>query len=129
MFGGIERSIKSILSDIVGNVQHIVRSEVRLARAEAVEQLQATVRSVAVLAAGAVVVVLALAMLLLACVYLLALVVPPWAAALIVASVTGASGGVLVMAGLKRMRQITPGLPKTATSIQETIEWAKSAAK
>ena len=39
MFQVVERSIGSLVNDIVGNVQQIIRSEVRLAKAEVREEL------------------------------------------------------------------------------------------
>src|SRR3954470_2083896 len=99
-----ERTIADVLSDIVGNIQQIVRAEVRLAKAELQEDL-IRVKSAAVLfAVGAVAGVLGVAFVLLAAVWALALVVVPWAAALIVGVVVAAIAGLCVMSALKGLK-------------------------
>ena len=127
--GGIGRSIGSVLTDIVGNIREIIGAEIRLAKAEARAELNAAVRSAVWLLAGGMIAFLALAFLLLACVHLLSIVVPPWAAALIVGGVCGVIGGVLIAAGLSRIRAVPPGLPRTAATIRENIQWAKASEK
>ena len=52
--GGRERPMTEVFKDIIGNVQEMVRSEVRLARAEMRDEVSKTARSGAMLAAGAV---------------------------------------------------------------------------
>ena len=47
MFQVVERSIGSLVNDIVGNVQEIIRSEVRLAKAEVTEELTKARRAMA----------------------------------------------------------------------------------
>ena len=51
--GGRERPMTEVLKDIIGNVQEMVRSEVRLARVELREEASKTARAGAMLAAGA----------------------------------------------------------------------------
>jgi uncharacterized membrane protein YqjE len=71
-----DRSISSVLSDIVGNIQQIVRAEVRLAKAEVREEAVKAKRGVVLLGAGAVGFLFAVGFLLLALVYALATVWP-----------------------------------------------------
>ena len=54
-----DRSIASVLSDIVGNVQEIVRAEVRLAKTEVREEIGKARRGLMFVAAGATAAVLA----------------------------------------------------------------------
>ncbi len=93
MAGEGERSIAAVLTDIVGNVQQIVRAEIRLATLEVRHEIGKARRSVTLLIIGGAIAVLALAFVLLACVYALATVVAPWIAALIVAAAAGIVGG------------------------------------
>src|SRR5262249_53093619 len=123
MFDVVERSIASVLKDIVGNLQEIIRAEVRLAKAEVGEQLTMARRAMVLVAAGALFAVLALACLLLCIVYVLAHFVPAWLAALIVALGVGAIAGALVAIGASQLKRIPLSPGRTVTSVQENIQW------
>lgn len=129
MSGAGERSIAAVIGDIAGNLQDLVRSEIRLAKVEAKADMGAAARAAMFVAAGGGVAILALALAALAGVYALALVVPPWAAALIVAGVAAAIGGVLLATGFTKIRRMNAILPRTAAAIKESVEWAKPSAK
>jgi uncharacterized membrane protein YqjE len=79
-----ERSVSDVLQDIFGNVQDIVRSEVRLAKVEIQTEAGKTARAAKSLVAGAVLGLYAGGLLLLAAVYRLSIVLAPWLAALVV---------------------------------------------
>src|SRR5262245_34555206 len=104
MFAVVERSIASLLKDIIGNVQQIIRSEVRLAKAEAAEELSKFRRAIVLLAIGGLLATLALGCLLLGAVYLLAHVVQPWVAAVLVALGVGAIAGALIAVGARQLK-------------------------
>jgi apolipoprotein N-acyltransferase len=125
----VGRSIADVFKDIVGNVQQIIRAEVRLAKTEVRDELLKMKRGVTIIAAGGVIGILAIGVLLLAAVYALSLVLPPWAAALIVAVVTAAIAGVCVMTGIKQLKRVTLPPAKTVATVQENIQWAKTRAK
>jgi uncharacterized membrane protein YqjE len=124
-----QRSITTILTDIVGNVQQIVRAEIRLATLEVRQEVGKARRSASLLIIGSAIAVLALAFGLLACVYLLTTVVAPWAAALIVAAGAGIVAGTLVAVGMKRMQQVAIAPPRTMAAIEENIQWAKTSTR
>jgi uncharacterized membrane protein YqjE len=124
-----DRSLSSVLSDIVGNVQQIVRAEVRLAKAEVREEAGKAKRGVMLLGAGVVGFMFAGGFLLLAAVYALATVWPAWAAALVVAVGAAAVGGMIVTAGVSNLKSISLAPPRTVSTIQENIEWAKTRAR
>jgi uncharacterized membrane protein YqjE len=129
MFQVVERSIGSLVNDIVGNVQEIIRSEVRLAKAEVTEELTKARRAMIWLVAGAVIATMAFGFLLLTAVYVLAHFVQPWVAALIVALGSGAIGGALAAVGASQMKRVSLPPPRTITSVQENLQWAKAQAK
>jgi uncharacterized membrane protein YqjE len=129
MFQVVERSIGSLVNDIVGNVQEIIRSEVRLAKAEVTEELTKARRAVIWLVAGAVIAMMAFGFLLLTVVYVLAHFFQPWVAALIVALGSGAIGGALAAVGASQMKRVSLPPPRTITSVQENLQWAKAQAK
>ena len=127
MAAGI-RSIPEILQDVLTNIQDIVRAEVRLAKAELGEELNAARSGGLLVGVGAVAAIFSALFLLLACVYALALVVPNWAAALIVAAAVGVAAAVTLGVGLKRLKTIQAA-PKTAASLKENVRWAKELTK
>jgi uncharacterized membrane protein YqjE len=129
MFQVVERSIGSLVNDIVGNVQEIIRSEVRLAKAEVTEELTKARRAMIWLVAGAVLATMAFGFLLLTAVYVLEHFFQPWVAALIVALGSGAIGGALAAVGASQMKRVSLPPPRTITSVQENLQWAKAQAK
>ena len=122
-----ERSIADVIGDVVGNVQQIVRAEMRLARAELREDVIKVKRGATLVAAGALVGILAIGFVLLAAVYGLATVVAPWLAALIVAASAGLIAAACIVGGLKSFNDL--GLPRTAATLEENIQWAKTRVK
>jgi uncharacterized membrane protein YqjE len=127
MAAGI-RSIPEILQDVLTNIQDIVRAEVRLAKAELGEELNAARSGGLLIGIGAVAAIFSTLFLLLACVYALARVVPDWAAALIVAAAVGIAAAVTLSLGLKRLKTIRAA-PKTAASLKENVQWARQLTK
>jgi uncharacterized membrane protein YqjE len=119
-----ERPISTVLYDIVSNVQEIIRSEMRLARTEFSEELGRMRSAGLLLGAGALLAIFGVLFVLVAIVYALSLVIPAWAAALIVAVAVGALAGILLGAGLKRIKAVRAA-PKTTASLKENVEWAK----
>ena len=117
MAAGI-RSIPDILHDVLANIQDIVRAEVRLAKAELGEELNAARSGALLIGAGAIAAIFSALFLLLACVYALGRVVPNWAAAV------GVAAAVTLGLGLKRFKTIQAA-PKTAASLKENVRWAK----
>ena len=102
------RSLSDVLQDIIGNVQEIVRSEVRLAKTEIREEAAKAKSSMLLLGAGAVTAIFAILFLLLMIVSALALVMPSWAASLIVGAILAVVASVVLTTGVRRFRQIQP---------------------
>jgi hypothetical protein len=119
-----DRPISSVLSDIVGNLQRMVRAEFRLAKSEVTEELGKARSAGLWLGAGAVMLILSVAFALLAAVYALTLVLPAWAAALIVAAATGLIAAGCVGFGISKFKA-THAIPKTTASLEENVAWAK----
>jgi uncharacterized membrane protein YqjE len=124
-----DRSITRVLTDILGDLQQIVRAEVRLAKVELREELGKAKRGATLMLAGALVAMLALGLVLLSAVYGLATVWPPWAAALAVAAGAGAVGLGLVVSGRKQISAVELPPQKTAETVRENLQWAKTRAK
>jgi uncharacterized membrane protein YqjE len=123
-----DRSISSVLQDIVGNVQDIVRGEVRLAKTELREELVKAKSAAILMAVGAVAAIFAVLFILLAIASALDKVMPEWAATLCVAVGIGIVASIAISTALKRFRTIN-AVPKTAASMKENVEWAKQLTK
>jgi nitrate/nitrite transporter NarK len=120
-----DRAMSNVLQDIIGNVQEIVRSEVRLAKAEVKQETSKAGKAAGILAGGGVFGLYAGGFLLLAIAYALSLVVPPWLAALLTALLAGMIAGIMVVIGRKQLKQVDPKPEKTIESVKENIAWAK----
>ena len=118
------RPISAVLTDIVGNFQHIVRSEMRLAKTELTEELAKSRSAAIMLGVGALLLTFSVLFVLLAAVYALSLVVPGWMAALIVGAGVGLIAAVCVALGISRFKRVRAA-PKTAATVKENVEWAK----
>jgi len=129
VFSVVERSISSLLKDIVGNLQQIIRAEVRLAKVEVGEELSKARQAIVLLVIGGLFGAMALAFLLLGAVYLLAHVVQLWVAAILVAIGAGTIGGAMVAVGVRQIKRVSLPPARTVTSVQENIQWAKAQAR
>ncbi len=121
MSGAGDRSLTAVLKDIAGNVQELVRSEIRLARVEVQTQVGAAVRGAMFVVIGGAFALLALAFVSLAGVYLLSTVVEAWVAALIVAGTAAIIGGLVVGVGIRQMKQVRLALPRTVATLKESV--------
>ena len=119
-----DRPISQVLGDIAGNVQQLVRAELRLAKAELKEDVSVTKRAALLSGAGALSGSLALVCLCLALVFALALVMPAWAAALLVAIIVAAVAGLCFMAAKRQFAKL--GMPRTIASVQESVQWVQT---
>lgn len=128
MTGEGQRSIATVLTDIVGNVQHIVQAEIRLAKVEVRQEVDQVTRGAARLLIGGAVAALALGFVLLSGVYALSTVVAPWMAALIVGAVSAGVGAAVIAAGMKQL-QVTIPPPRTVAAIEENFQWTNAPTK
>jgi uncharacterized membrane protein YqjE len=119
-----ERPVSEVLHDIAGNVQDIVRAELRLAKTEVTAEVTRAGSAGMMVGLGILMLGVSGLFALLAIVYALSLVMPSWAAALIVAAGEGLMAAVFVGIGIKRFKA-TRAVPRTRESIKENVEWAK----
>jgi uncharacterized membrane protein YqjE len=122
-------STRSILQDVMNDVSNIMRAEVRLARAEIREDLQAVTRTATMLGGAAVSGLLAAGALTACVIAALALVMPVWLAALIVGVFLALVAGGFFAGGRARMKQIKPPLQETKEQVRGDYEWVKQQIK
>jgi uncharacterized membrane protein YqjE len=123
------RSVPEVLQDIVGNIQEIIRSEFRLAKAEIKVEASKAASPIKLSLVGSVLGFYALGFLLYTAVVGLSLVVAPWLAALIVSSVLTVISLALVSAGIKRFKHVRTVPERTIETMKENVQWAKNQIK
>jgi uncharacterized membrane protein YqjE len=113
-----------VIKDIIANVQGMVRSEIRLAKAELREEAAKTSAAAKLLGIGAGLGLFAAAFFLTTIALLLALVMPAWAATLILAVVLGIGAAMMFSKG--RAQLTLPKPQKTIENVKENVEWMKN---
>ena len=121
-----ERPLKDVVQGIIGNIQDIIRSEVRLAKAEIADQAAKARSALTLMGVGALTGIFSVALLLVTCVLALATVLPAWMAALIVAGVIGIVAAILTSVGVRRLRTVHPVPERAIHTVKENVRWAKA---
>ena len=125
----VDRTFSDVLQDILRNLQEIVRSEVRLAKAEIRDEAVQAGSSALWVAAGAVAALCAWMFLSWTAVYALAAFMSMWAATLAVAVTLAIVAGVLLVIGMRRFKRIQPIPARTVETLKENLEWMKQSTK
>jgi acyl-CoA reductase-like NAD-dependent aldehyde dehydrogenase len=124
-----DRSISDVLQDILRNVQEILRSEVRLAKAEIREEATQAASSALWVTVGVVVLLSAWMFLLWTAAYALAAIMPMWSATVVIAIAIAGAGSALIAIGIRRFTQVKPMPERTIESLKENLEWMKQPTK
>jgi hypothetical protein len=119
-----ERSISAVLTDIVRNIQEIVRGEIRLATSEAREELWSARVPGSLILAGTVAGAFSVFFLLLAAFTALSRVMAAWAAGVCVAVPLAVIALACCGMGARRLHKARPAV-KALASVKENLEWAK----
>jgi uncharacterized membrane protein YqjE len=112
-----QTSLMDALARLIDGVQLLVREHLQLARVEVKHDLRALARNLAPALLGAPVLLSGWLLLMMAVAF--ALPLPAWAACGIVALANLALGAALVRAGLQRLVESPPVLPRTAEELKK----------
>jgi xanthine/uracil permease len=124
------RGVGDLLGDLGRQVSTLVRKEIDLARVEVTSSVGRASRGAAMAGAGGVVLYAGLLVLLAAIVFgLIEAGLDAWLAALIVAVVVLAIGGVLTMTGVKQIQTTEMAPKQTAETVRENVEYVKEQMK
>ena len=117
--------IGALLASVAGDLQELLRGELRLARAEFDQKLHRVILAAIWLLGGALVAFAGLVVVLQGVAAALALVLPTWAASLIVGVLIVAIGGGLAWSGLKMLslKALTPD--RTTANLQKDFRVVK----
>ena len=113
-----------MLRDVAMDVQELLRSEVRLAKAEVSEQAGRVKSAAGLMGAAAAMALLAGICLVVGCIAVLAQVMPVWAAALVMGFLLGALGALLYARGRDRLNDFH-AMPESLDCLKEDISWVK----
>ena len=123
------RSVPEVLQDIVGNIQELIRSEFRLAKAEIKQEAAKAAPPVKMIIAGAAIGFYAVGFLIFTAVMGLATMMATWLAALIVGAVLGIIALVLIATASKRLKHVNAVPERTIETMKENVQWAKNQIK
>ena len=125
----MQRTVPELLGNIVDNIQQIIRSEFRLAKAELQEKASRASKPATTLGVGFWLGLYGLGFLLLAAVYALSMVMAAGLAALIVGGVLALVSVALVTSGIKKLKALNPAPERTIQTLEENVQWAKDQIK
>jgi hypothetical protein len=120
-----ERSISELTLDLASQAGDLIRNEVRLARAEAVENIKQMGGGIVRAALGVALAGAAVTLGLFALAYGLSAIMPMWAAALVGAVIGAVAAYVLIKSGLKAASVSHMALPKTAEQVSRDLRLIK----
>lgn len=120
-----ERSLTELATDVAYQAGDLIRNEIRLARAEAIENVRGMGDALLRAALGVAFAGSAVTLGMLGLAYLLGLVMPMWGAALISAAIAGVTANIFLRGGLKALSAEKIDLPKTSRQVARDINLIK----
>lgn len=121
-----ERSLGELFGELTREIRTLFRQEVELARTETSEKISRASKDLISLAIGGVLLHTATLVLVAAAVIGLAAVIPAWLAALLIGLLFVAIGFAFVSKGRKDLARMKMKPERTAETLRETAQWAKS---
>lgn len=120
-----ERSLPQLTADLASQVSDLFRHEVRLARAEALENMRQMGDGIVRAALGVALAGAAVTLGLFALAYALGEVMPMWAAALVGAALGGTIAYILIKSGLKAASMEAVSMPRTKQQMAADLRLIK----
>jgi len=122
-----DSTVSDLIGGLVNDAQQLVRREIDLAKREVSIEVDKVKQGVVSLGAGAGLAVIGALLLGHMLVYLVQTLtgLSLWVAYLIVGAIFAISGGLLLMQGIKRMKDVDPLPRETIESVKEDIQWIK----
>ena len=120
-----ERSTGELLSDLTNQIKTMVGKEVELARIEMTQKAGRMSKGLIILGAGGVLAYSGFLILLTAFSLIIGIWLPFWLSFLIIAIVAIAAGGILLLAGKKRMQKMDLKPTQAITTLKENLRWIK----
>lgn len=118
-------SIGDLLRQLVDDIINLVRSELKLARAEVTSTVRQSAGSLAAIAVGGMLAMVAATCLLIALIVWLASKIGLVAATLSVAGVSGAGAAILIAGGVAKLQQLDLAPKQAAANLKRNAEMLK----
>ena len=124
-----EHTLGSLFSDLTKELRALLRQEMELARVETTQKLARLLKDLAMIGGGGFVMLIGLMVLIAALILILGIFIPLWLSALLFGIILLLVGGILLLSGKKDLKAsgLTP--ERTAESLKETAQWAKTQMK
>jgi fatty acid desaturase len=122
---GDERPVRELLSDLGAEVQHLLQSQVELAKREVKQEAGKAARAGAMFGGAAVAGFLGLLLVAFAAAWGLAEAIPVGLAFLAVGALFLAIAGLLAVQGRKRVAEVSPVPAQTIKALSEDVQTAK----
>ena len=116
------RGLGEILTDISGNLERLVRAEVKLAKVSAFEWVKERARGAVLVVVGAMGALLTVGLLLLSAVARLSEIMKPWQAALLVGAGMGVLAMIVIAVGLSSFRRLG-SQDRTTATYEKDVAW------
>jgi hypothetical protein len=122
-----EASVSDLISGLVNDAQQLVHREIDLAKREVAIEVGKVKQGAVALGIGAGLAVVGALLLAHMLVYLVQTLtgLSLWVSYLIVGAVFAIGGGLLLMQGIRRMKDVDPLPRETIESVKEDIQWIK----
>jgi hypothetical protein len=122
-----DASVTDLISGLVSDAQHLVRREIDLAKREITIELDKVKQGAIALGIGAGVALIGALLLGHMLVHLVQDLtgLSLWVSYLIVGALFAVGGGLMLMQGLKRMKDVDPVPRETIESVRKDVQWIK----
>ena len=125
-----KRSLFKLIGDLPGYLVDLLRSELELLKAELIEKAKHAGIGIGLVAGGAFFGFFTFAVLLTAAILGIATALPAWLAALIVGGALLLITAILVLVGVKQLKEGTPPVPtETIASVKQDVNAIKGIGK
>jgi hypothetical protein len=120
-----DASLGQLVGELAGDLQHLFRQELELAKVEMKAEAKKAGRAAGMLGGAGFAGYMVALLLSLAAVFGLGNVMDLGWAALIVAALWGIAGAVLFVRGRAQLREVSPAPQQTAETLKEDAQWAR----
>jgi uncharacterized membrane protein YqjE len=122
-----DASTGDLVKRLASETSELVRQEVELAKAELAAKAKEAGKGAGMFGGAGLLGFFAFGALTACLILALDTALPTWLAALIVAVVYGAIGGVLALTGKRKVQEAAPPVPEeTVESVKEDVQWLKT---
>jgi hypothetical protein len=125
MSGAEDRSIGALISELLADIRLLFSQEIDLAKRELNQKVSAIAKSAVSIVIGAVLAIGGLFVLMAALVLILDLFMPAWVAAFVLALAFLVIGGIVLMLGIQKLKNMKYVPERTVKTVEEGVQRVK----